>query len=367
MVQKYSQVKAMLALTRASLISTFRSPQSTFFSFVIPIVLIWIFGSLGGNGAVSVDVALEKTADTTNAFYLALEHNPGLHFIDQRKTDIEDQLTKGRIAAIIDIKPNADSTKHSKYEVHLRTSSASQRNFQQVYSAIKATVSEMDRQVFPENKSIAVITQSTIQGTEYKNIDFILPGMIGFSLIGAAVFGIAFLFYSLRDTLVLKRIYSTPIKREYIILGESFSKVIFNMIAVVTLIVFGHFVYGFYLAHGWFTFFDILILSFLALLVFMGFGFFISAIAKNQNIIPIYANLFMFPQYFLSGTFFPKSLLPHFLQPVIQALPLTALNDALRNVAFEGASLSSCWLQIIILVVWGIVIYALTAKVFRWE
>jgi ABC-2 type transport system permease protein len=139
------------------------------------------------------------------------------------------------------------------------------------------------------------------------------------------------------------------------------------MIAVVTLIVFGHFVYGFYLAHGWFTFFDILILSFLALLVFMGFGFFISAIARNQNIIPIYANLFMFPQYFLSGTFFPKNLLPQFLQPLISVLPLTALNDALRNVAFEGASLASCWQQILILVVWGILIYAFTAKVFRWE
>jgi ABC-2 type transport system permease protein len=121
------------------------------------------------------------------------------------------------------------------------------------------------------------------------------------------------------------------------------------------------------LAHGWFTFFDILILSFLALLVFMGFGFFISAIARNQNIIPIYANLFMFPQYFLSGTFFPKNLLPQFLQPLISVLPLTALNDALRNVAFEGASLASCWQQILILVVWGILIYAFTAKVFRWE
>jgi ABC-2 type transport system permease protein len=367
MTQKYNQIKAMLALTRASLISTFRSPQSTFFSFVIPIVLIWIFGSLGGNGVASVDVALEKNADTTNQLFAALKHNPVLHFIDQQKKDVEDELSKGRIAAVINIQPNKDSLSHSKFEIHLRTSSASQRDFQQAYAAVNATIGQRDKQVFPDNKSIAVVTQSMIQGTRYRNIDFILPGMIGFAMIGAAVFGIAFLFYSLRDTLVLKRIYSTPIKREYIILGESLSKVIFNLISVVTLIAFGHFVYHFYLAHGWLTFFDILILSFLALLVFMGFGFFISAIAKNQNIIPIYANLFMFPQYFLSGTFFPKSLLPHFLQPLIQILPLTALNDALRNVSFEGASLTSCWPQMLVLTIWGIIVYAVTAKVFRWE
>ena len=198
-------------------------------------------------------------------------------------------------------------------------------------------------------------------------IDFFLPGMIGFSLIGAAVFSIAFTFYSLRETLVLKRMYSTPVKRQFIILGESFAKVIFQLLTVVVLIAFGYYVYGFTLANGVVTFINMLLLSALALLVFMGFGFLITGIAKNQNVIPIYANIFMFPQYFLSGTFFAKTALPAFMQPVIQFLPLTALNDAMRNVAFEGASLASCWPQVVVLLVWGLVIYVLTARFFRWE
>ena len=110
-----------------------------------------------------------------------------------------------------------------------------------------------------------------------------------------------------------------------------------------------------------------LVLSFIALLVFMGFGFLITGVARNQNVIPIYANLFMFPQYFLSGTFFSKSALPEVIQPFINFLPLTALNDAMRNVAFEGSSLWSCWPQILILLGWGLIIYIVTAKVFRWE
>jgi ABC-2 type transport system permease protein len=75
----------------------------------------------------------------------------------------------------------------------------------------------------------------------------------------------------------------------------------------------------------------------------------------------------MFPQYFLSGTFFPKEALPQFLQPVIKFLPLTAINDAMRNVAFEGADLFSCWPQILILVGWGLLIFVVTVRLFRWE
>ncbi|HZF64368.1 MAG TPA: ABC transporter permease, partial [Chitinophagaceae bacterium] len=172
---------------------------------------------------------------------------------------------------------------------------------------------------------------------------------------------------SLRENLVLKRLYSTPIKRVFIILGEGLSKVIFQLMTVVVLILFGYFVYNFTLAHGLLTFIDMLTLSCLALLVFLGFGFFVSGVARNQNVIPIYSNLFMFPQYFLSGTFFPKSALPESIHGFINILPLTAFNDALRNVAFEGAYLADCWPQILILVGWGIVVYFFTVKAFRWE
>ena len=272
-------------------------------------------------------------------------------------------MKKGRIAAVINIIPSRDTT----FFVKLRTSTASQ-NVDLVQSIVKTVSGEIDRKLHPNQKEfVTVKPEISYNERPYKMIDFFLPGMIGFALIGSAVFGIAFTFYSLRDTLVLKRMYSTPIKREYIILGESISKVIFNLLTVVVLIAFGHYIYGFYLANGWITFIDMLVISFIALLVFMGFGFFISGVSKNQNVIPIYANLFMFPQYFLSGTFFPRSALPSFLQPILKFLPLTAVNDAMRNVAFEGASLASCWEQILILLVWGIIIYVVTAKVFKWE
>ena len=356
----------MLAITTASLKATFRSPQAIFFSLFFPIVLIWIFGSLGKSGAPGVKVAFEKNSDTTNVVYSFLKHNPVLQSGNETM-DIEDDLRKGRIAAVIGVKKVKDSSIHAPYRVELRTSSASQRDFGILLSAINNSISRLDSSTFPERPTIAVVSQAMVEGRRYKMIDFFLPGMIGFSLIGAAVFGVAFSFYSLRETLVLKRMYSTPIKRQYIIFGESLAKVIFQLLTVVVLIAFGYYIYEFHLANGFITFINMMVLSFLALLVFMGFGFLITGVARNQNVIPIYANLFMFPQYFLSGTFFSKSSLPEFMQPFIKFLPLTAFNDAMRNVAFEGSSLLSCWPEIAVLMVWGLIIYILTAKLFRWE
>ena len=215
--------------------------------------------------------------------------------------------------------------------------------------------------------TIASISMEEVPGRVYKLIDFYLPGMIGFSLIGSAVFGVAFLFFNLRETLVLKRLYASPIRKLNIILGETLSRVIFQVVTVIILIVFGAIFYNFTLANGVVTFLEMLVVSILALIVFMGAGFVISSIAKNQNVIPIYSNLFMFPQYFLSGTFFSSSALPKIIQPIIELLPLTALNEALRKISFEGAHLTDCWKQSAILVGWGIVVYLIAVKTFRWE
>jgi ABC-2 type transport system permease protein len=362
MTNKYSQLRAMMAVAIASLRSTFKSPQAIFFGLFFPIVLIVIFGSLGRGGGASADIAFDKTSDTTNLFYQKMKHSPLLNFSNNETA--EDELKKGRITAILHLAQKAEN----QYDINILTSTASKKNLPLLLSALNGLDVNANRLIHGEDQTTATISYSEVKGGRpYKMIDFFLPGMIGFSLIGSAVFGVSFLFHSLRETLVLKRLYSTPIKKNYIILGESLSKVIFQLMTVVVLIVFGKYGYGFTLAHGWFTFFDMLVLSFLALLVFMGFGFLIASVAKNQHVIPIYANLFMFPQYFLSGTFFPKESLPQFLQPVIKFLPLTAVNDAMRNVAFEGTTLFSCWPQILILAGWGLLVFIVTVKLFRWE
>jgi ABC-2 type transport system permease protein len=372
MQKEYSNVKAMLAITKASLTTIFRSPQAVTFSLVFPIIMIVIFGSLGGNSAVKIAIAFDKNTDTNNAVYHAISAMPVFEVKSGTQEELSEQLKKGRLTAIVKLAEysvnDSSNFNHEPFlDVHLITSSASQKDLPVLKSVLKDLLNTLNARFQPPVANYASISQEVLPGRQYKMIDFYLPGMLGFSLIGASVFGVAFVLYSLRETLVLKRMYSTPIKRVYIILGESISRILFQLSTSVVIILFGTLVFDFTLSNGWITFLELMALSFVGLSVFMGFGFLVSGLAKNQNVIPIYSNLFLFPQYFLSGTFFPKSMLPEVMQHVVQFLPLTALNDAMRNVSFEGAHLYECWPQLFIMGGWAVLIFYLANRFFKWE
>ena len=108
-----------------------------------------------------------------------------------------------------------------------------------------------------------------------------------------------------------------------------------------------------------------LLLCALGLIVFMGFGFVVSGIAKNESTIPPLANIVTLPQFLLSGTFFGIEAFPTWLQPICKALPLTYLNDAMRKVAFEGAGMFDITHQLGIILIWGVLVYALAVKIFQ--
>jgi len=99
----------------------------------------------------------------------------------------------------------------------------------------------------------------------------------------------------------------------------------------------------------------------------MGFGFVVSGAARNESMIPPFANMITLPQFLLAGTFFSIDAFPSWLQPLCQLLPLTHLNNAMRNIAFEGSHLINCGKEIGFLLLWGLIIYGLAVKVFKWE
>jgi ABC-2 type transport system permease protein len=368
MAHQYNQVKAMLAITKASLKSSFRSPSAVLFSIGFPLVFILVFGFIGNDSGFSLRVALDKNSDTLNPVYQAIKNIPSLKFIDKPDIEINEDLEKGRITAVISIqKINGENT---PYQISLKSSQAvNPQNINVLRQILQSVISGINKKMFPQNAGIASISEDIkkIPGRVYRTIDFILPGQLGFSLLSAGVFGVAFLFFNLRQQLVLKRFFATPIQRSYIVLGETFSRVIFQMMASVVIVLIGALFFHFTLVHGVITFIEIMILSFIALLVFMGFGFIVSGVAKNENTIPPFANLFTLPQFLLAGTFFSIDNFPKWLQPLCNILPLTHFNNAMRNIAFEGAGLIDSWKEIGILLIWGIVIYALAIKLFRWE
>ena len=236
-------------------------------------------------------------------------------------------------------------------------------------SILNAVIGKINNNSYPDAPTIATVnnTVQQVPGRIYRTIDFILPGQMGFSLLSAGVFGVAFLFFNLRQQLVLKRFYATPIRRLYIILGEALSRVTFQLITAVVIIGIGHFAFNFTLVHGLSTFLNIMVLSFIALILFMGFGFIVSGVAKSESTIPPLANLFTLPQFLLAGTFFSIDNFPSWMQPFCRILPLTHFNNAMRDISFEGNSLMDSWGDISVLLIWIVVVYAAAYKIFKWE
>lgn len=365
-MKKYNQLTAMLAITKASFRSITRSPSAVVFTLLFPLIFILVFGFLGGNG-LKLDLGVHSTSQKNNIVYEQLKQIPGIQ-LEESKSDVElyKELEKGRIDAVVVIKSNADTT-GPKYFLELQTSSASLDKGAVLKSVMENLVNKLNLKDLKPSSLVAELRPTQVQGRKYSMIDFILPGQLGFSILSTGVFGTAFVFFNLRQTLVIKRFFATPIRRTFILIGEALSRLIFAIIGAVFIIAIGYFAFGFTLIHGIQTALFMLLLSAMGLLVFMGFGFVISGLAKNESMIPPLANMITLPQFLLSGTFFSIDSFPSWLQPICKMLPLTYLNDALRKVAFEGAGLFDISFQLFVIAVWGVIAYLLAVKFFRWE
>jgi ABC-2 type transport system permease protein len=362
----YSQLKATLSITRASLKAMFRSPSAVIFSLAFPIIFILVFGFIGGRSSFNFNIALTPTSDTTSPIYHWMENDSNVIIQKGPYQESATKLLKGKLDAIVSIDQSKDST--SNYVITIQTSSVSIQNGQLFKSVLKEVIAQISEQQMPHLKKFAIIqTPPPVQARVYQTIDFILPGQLGFSMLSAGVFGAAFVFFNLRQTLVLKRFFATPIKRGNIIIGEGLSRLLFQLMAAFILILIGHFFFKFTLVNGVTTFLEMLFICALGLTIFMGFGFIVSGVAKNETSIPPFANLITLPQFLLAGTFFSIDNFPAWLQPISRAMPLTYMNDAMRKVAFEGLSLWDVKMQLGVMVLWGIIVFFVAVRVFKWE
>ncbi|WP_413669665.1 ABC transporter permease [Mucilaginibacter sp. Mucisp86] len=374
MNKPYSNTKATLAIARASFRSILRSPSAVVFTLAFPLIFIIVFANIGGGG-MSIDVGIAKGSDTSasNPVYMALKKNKIMHLItDQSADEMSKNLAKGNIDAVLDLKPFAPP---AAMTVHVQYSEASGDKGSVLKSALNNIFYRIQSEELKRIQSYTTVQvpklidlkEETISGRPYKYIDFILPGQLGFSLLSSGVFGTAFVFLSLRLTLVIKRFFATPVKRYSIVLGEAIARLAFSLLGSLFIILVGHYMFGFTLIHGITTVLNMLVLSAIGLIIFMGFGFTVSGIAKNESSVPPLSNIITLPQFLLSGTFFSITAFPNWLQYISKVLPLTHLNDAMRKVAFEGAGLGDVTHQLLILFAWFIGIYAVAVKTFKWE
>ena len=365
---EYSNFRAGRALTRASLQAILRSPSAVVFGLAFPLIFILVFGTLGGGSRrFAATVSLEKGADTLNPIYSALKGMEAISWKTYPDTAAQAKdLRKGAITALLGIQKSPPGVQPA-YKIRLRAASSEMGEAEQLRGVIQGIIQHSDPVIGQRMAAFAEIDVTQTVVREYKTIDFILPGQLGFSLLAGSVFGTAFVFFGLRQTLVLKRFFATPVRRGTIVISEGIARMTFQLMTAIVIIAIGHFAFGFTLLHGFSTFLQLLALSALAIMVFMGFGFVVSNLAKNESVIPAFSNLITLPQFLLAGTFFPIEVFPKWLQPLAHALPLAHLNHAMRQVSFEGAGFSGIGWDIVWLVGWGIVLYAVASRIFKWE
>jgi ABC-2 type transport system permease protein len=212
-------------------------------------------------------------------------------------------------------------------------------------------------------KDAAEVTEHPFDEPGGRYIDFLVPGLLGMSLMGGGLWGVGFVTVDMRIRKLLKRFLATPMRRGDFLAGIMISRLLFMVPEVLVLLLFAR------LAFGVVIYGNLLAVIFLILLgavTFSGLGLLVASRARTLEAVSGLMNLVMLPMWLLSGIFFSSDRFPAAVQPAIKALPLTALIDALRAVMQEGATLSSQLPQVGLLAAWAIVTFFLALRWFRW-
>jgi ABC-2 type transport system permease protein len=202
---------------------------------------------------------------------------------------------------------------------------------------------------------------STEPGSRY--IDFLIPGLLGMNLMNAAMWGLGFALVDMRQRKLLKRFVGTPMRRSDFLLALTSSRLVLMLIEVALLLSFGALVFHMRVLGSLLT---IVFVGTVGALSFGGIALLTACRAQKIESVSGLINLVMMPMWIFSGVFFSYERFPAKLLPLIKALPLTALNDALRATILQGASLGSQTGRLLILLIWGGISFLLALRWFRW-
>jgi ABC-2 type transport system permease protein len=210
--------------------------------------------------------------------------------------------------------------------------------------------------------AIATSAQSSSEpGSRY--IDFLIPGLLGMNLMNSGMWGVGFALVEMRQRKLLKRFVATPMRRSDFLLALTSSRLVLMVIEVGLLLGFGVLVFHMRVQG---SILSVIFLGMLGAVTFGGVGLLTACRAQKIESVSGLINLVMMPMWIFSGVFFSYQKFPTMAHPFIKALPLTALNDALRATIIEGASLGSQSGRLLVLAVWGGVSFILALRWFRW-
>lgn len=336
----------------------YREPAAIFWVYGFPLVLALILGTAFRNRpveSIKVDVV---AADDTRADAEALaerwgERDPRLKIELHPEGEALDRLRTAKTALVLRPDPSAPA----RYRTVVDENQPGSVLAKAAVDVLVLREANPDAPL-PEGEQMAEAS-----GGRY--IDFLMPGLIGTNLMGGGLFGVGFLIVDMRVRKLLKRYLATPMRKTDFMLSIMLSRLLFTFTEIVVLLGVAHLPYFGLWVHGdWLA---LILLVVLGGACFAGLGLLVASRARTLETASGLMNAFMLPQWLLSGVFFSSENFPPWLQPVIQILPLTALNNGLRAVINDGRGFDALLWPVLVLGFWGGVGFVGAIKLFRWR
>jgi len=338
----------ILELTLARLREFVREPEALFWTFFFPIVMsvaMAIAFPAGGAQAVRVGIAPGVGSDALRA---SLSSAKDVVVKDVPADEQLRALRNGEVHLIVEpgnpptyrFDPMRDESRLARLVVDDALKGAAGR--QELWRAKEDLIQ--------------------IPGSRY--VDWLIPGIIGLGIMNNGLWSIGFMTVQARLRKLLKRLAASPMRRRDYLMAPVLARLVFLGPEVAVPLLFGAIAFGMPIRGG---FISIGLVAILGALMCGALGLLMGSRARTFEAASGLMNLMSVPMWVLSGVFFAASNFPDAVQPFIQALPLTALVDALRAVVLEGASFTAIWSELAIMATWTVVPFAIALKIFKWR
>lgn len=349
----------------------FRDKTAIFFVFLFPLIFLFIFGGIfGKTNGISFKLALVNQADNDFAKQFVDRLGKDKVFkIDTSATSLDqakEKMTRGQLDATVVLPTDFGTVKNGQYpsgQAKIFYTQNSQSAATTLEAVLDSVFAGINKGLTKSDQPFSVSSQQ-LNDRSLKQFDYTFAGLLGFSIIGLGIFGPVNVFPELKKQGILRRLHSTPLKVWQYFVANVISQAAIGICSIAI---------QFAVAIGVFhlkitgNILELIIFILLGIVTIFGIGMALGGWAKDQNQAAPLSNIVVFPMIFLSGTFFPRFLMPQWLQKVSAFLPLTPVIDGIRLIETEGKHLTQIGPQLGLMAAWIVVIYLIAFRVFRWE
>jgi ABC-type multidrug transport system permease subunit len=324
-----------------------RVPSALFWVFVFPLLTTLVLGLAFRDRALPELAVAVVDGPEAERLTPLLEAVDGLTATRMTEEAGRDALRRGRVALVLLPGPQP--------ELITDPAQADGR------TARLMVVDTLERLHGREDRLTVRSQQVTAPGSRY--VDFLIPGLLGFGLMSSSLWGLGWALVQMRTGKLLKRMVASPMKRSHFLFAFMAGRTLLAVAEILFFALFARYLFNVQMAGSLLSF---MFLGLWGSTAFGGLALLVISRASNVETANGLINLVSMPMMVLSGVFFSSSNFPDSLQPLIQLLPLTALNDGLRAVMLDGTPLLALWPQVLILGVWGFIPFLLALRYFKW-